>query len=83
MKEMRSMCKVIVRETNKDIDFILFNHLYSRKGIEFTIPDLIKELEVYHIHFSDKDIQDEIDDYLKRGFVSRRSGGRYECVTMI
>ncbi len=77
------MCKVLVKKPIDNFDFILFNHLYSRKDISFTIPVLTGELLEYNLKVTDADVQKEINKYIKQGFVSRRSGGNYECVTMI
>lgn len=76
------MCKVIVANPKKDIDYVFFNHLYSRKEVEFTIEIISEELKQYDINLSTKDVQCEIEKFIKRGFVSKRSD-HYECVNML
>ncbi len=59
------MCKVIVKEPEKHIGFILTNHLYSRKPRTFTIAEIIEEMKQYNIVNKDKEIIAEINDLLK------------------
>ncbi|MBO7733420.1 MAG: hypothetical protein J6S67_12720 [Methanobrevibacter sp.] len=58
------MCKVIVKEPEKHIGFILTNHLYSRKPRIFTLKEIIEEMKQYNIVNRDNEIIAEINDLL-------------------
>lgn len=66
------MCKVIMGESEKNLGFVLYNHLYSRKSKDFTTVDLIPEIKKYNLDFTQKELQKEIDTLVDNGTVSQR-----------
>ena len=66
------MCKVIVKEPEKNIQFIIYNHLYSRNGTSFTVDELKKELnQQYHLEIEEPVLNIEIGDMIRNGIVTR------------
>ena len=41
------MCKVVVNDANKNVEFIIYNHLFSKEKYEFTISELVEDLHQY------------------------------------
>ena len=44
------MCKVVVNDANKNVEFIIYNHLFSKEKYEFTISELVEDLHQYHLY---------------------------------
>ena len=65
------MCKVIVKDSNKNVDFIIYNHLFSRNNYKFTVNELVNELKLYNLELSTEYVQKEIDDFIKSGLVNQ------------
>ena len=66
------MSKVIVKDSNKNVDFIIYNHLFSRNNYKFTVNELVNELKQYNLELSTEYVQKEIDDFIKSGLVNQR-----------
>ena len=73
---MQNSVKVIIRNPQQHIAFILQNHLYSRKASEFTIPELQEEMQQYGIT---SDVKPYIMDMVKNGQVGFTSHGFRKC----
>ncbi len=70
------MCNVIVKEPEKNTDFILYNHLYSRHDASFTLDTLVKELnQQYHLEIQEPALEIEIGNMVRDGFVTRAVSG--------
>lgn len=47
------MCKVLVKDPKKDVDFIIYNHLFSKDpSYTFTVGQLVLELRRYKLDIS-------------------------------
>ena len=53
------MCKVVVDNTERNADFIIYNHLFSKVNCNFTVPQLVEELQVYNLELSQEYVQAE------------------------
>ncbi len=73
------MCKVFIGEAEKKLGFILYNHLYAREQKDFTTKDLMQELGKYNLDFTQKELQEEIDNLVSNGSVTY-SVGHYTCL---
>ncbi len=73
------MCKVFIGDSEKEIGFVLYNHLYSRTKSDFTTNDLMPELRKYNLDVTQEKLQKEIDVLVSNGFVSQRVG-HYTCL---
>ena len=67
--------KVIVKNPEKNIGFILCNHLCQRSQKDFTLKDVISELKQYHIKNKDKEIQNELTELVDSGILLRTVNG--------
>lgn len=76
------MCKVIIDRPEEKAGFIIFNHLYSRKDEDFTLQDLLPELEPYGLNMSEENLQREINTLIRDGAVSQRVG-HYTRIAML
>ena len=74
------MCKVIVVRPKEYDDFILYNHMYSRKAESFTINEIVEEMSGYQIHMSEKEVQSKVNDMVKEGMVIRNIGSYSRAV---
>ncbi|MGN0390928.1 MAG: hypothetical protein ACI4L2_08945 [Wujia sp.] len=64
------MCKVVVSDSKRDADFIIYNHLFSRANYRFTISQLVEELQEYNLNLSQEYVQKEIDEFVQSGLVN-------------
>lgn len=67
-------CNVIIKQPQKNKEFILYNHLYARKNKTFTVNELAKELQQYHVRMTKKAIQHEINEMASNGLVIHEVG---------
>ena len=66
------MCRVIVKEPEKNTMFIVYNHLYSRKETSFTLNDLMEELnQQYNLNIAEPTLRNEIANMIRNGIVTR------------
>lgn len=62
------MSKVILKNPEEYIPFIIYNHLYSRSSACFTVDELKRELEqLYHITIEASALKAELDDMVGNG----------------
>lgn len=65
------MCKVIIKDSNQNIEFIIYNHLFSKNIYRFTIDQLVQELRQYNLDLSQDFVQNEIDFFVKSGLINQ------------
>ena len=65
------MCKVLVERPKDNVDFILYNHLFSRPDRDFTVDDIINEMRIYHLKLTKRDVQTEVNNMVRDGIVIR------------
>ena len=65
------MCKVVVNDSRSHVDFIIYNHLFSRDSYRFTISQLVEELRDYNLELSQEYVQMEIDYFVQSGLVNQ------------
>lgn len=68
------MCKVLIKDnkSNKDVDFIIYNHLFSKdSSYRFTVDDLVKELRQYNLNLSTEYVEKEVNSFVKSGLLNQ------------
>lgn len=66
------MCKVLVKDSKKDVDFIIYNHLFSKdSSYRFTIEQLVTELRQYNLEVSSEYVEKEVNSFIKSGLVDQ------------
>ena len=68
-----TMCKVLVKDSKKDVDFIIYNHLFSKDpSYTFTGGQLVSELRRYKLDISTEYVEKEIDSFVKSGLINQK-----------
>ena len=65
------MCKVNVKKSMQGVEFIIYNHLFSKSTYSFTVNQLIHDLEQYDLELSLEDVQHEINSLVRAGLVNQ------------
>ena len=65
------MCKVIVKNPKENIGFVLFNHIFARESDDFTIDDLMEELDNFYTR---DELRKGINLLFEDGVISHRVG---------
>lgn len=66
------MCKVLVKDPKKDVDFIIYNHLFSKdSSYRFTVSQLVDELHQYNLDVSSEYVEKEVSSYVRSGLVKQ------------
>lgn len=65
------MCKVILNDANKNVEFIIYNHLFSKNNYKFTVSQLVEELRQYNLELSQEFVQTEVDAFIQSGLVNQ------------
>lgn len=65
------MCKVVMKDSKSNVEFIIYNHLFSKDTYKFTVKQLVNELEQYNLHLSPEYVQNEINAFIKSGLVNQ------------
>ena len=65
------MCKVIIKDSSQNIEFIIYNHLFSKNTYRFTIGQLVQELRQYNLDLPQDFVQNEIDFFVKSGLINQ------------
>ena len=73
------MCKVVVDNTERNADFIIYNHLFSKVNCNFTVPQLVEELQVYNLELSQEYVQAEINSFVQSGLVTQNFRSYSTC----
>lgn len=63
------MCRVMVKKPEENVEFIIYNHIFSKVDYKFTISQLAEELHQYNLNLPQKYIQSEINAFIKSGLV--------------
>ena len=67
------MCKVIVKDIDNNVGFVIYNHLFSKEkyGYVFTTEGLRRELRQYNLNLSTDAVQHQINSMVRAGLVSQ------------
>ena len=66
------MCKVLVKDSKKNVDFIIYNHLFSQdSSYRFTVKQLVLELRQYNLEVSTDYIEKEVKNFVKSGLINQ------------
>lgn len=60
-----------MKDSAQNIDFIIYNHLFSKDTYRFTVNDLVEELHQYNLELSADFVQREIDTFVRSGLVNQ------------
>ena len=67
-----TVCKVLVKDPKKDVDFIIYNHLFSKdSSYRFTISQLVAELRQYNVDVSSEYVEKEVSSFVRAGLVNQ------------
>ena len=67
-----TMCKVLVKDSKKDVDFIIYNHLFSKdSSYRFTVRQLVAELRQYNLDVSSEYVEKEVSSFVRSGLVNQ------------
>lgn len=73
------MCRVVISDSKRDTEFIIYNHLFSRLNYKFTISQLVTELQAYNLNLSQEYVQAEIDGFVEAGLVNQNFRSYSTC----
>lgn len=66
------MCKVLVKDSKKDVDFIIYNHLFSKdSSYRFTVEQLVNELRQYDLEISFDYVEKEVNSFVRSGLLNQ------------
>ena len=67
------MCKVLIKNPNKNVDFIIYNHLFFQDpSYTFTVGQLVLELRRYKLDISTEYVEKEVDSFVKSGLINQK-----------
>lgn len=66
------MCKVILKNDSKNIDFIIYNLLFAENEYYFTTKKLLEEVRNYYPLISEDIIQTKIDLLMSEGLIRKK-----------
>ena len=62
-------CKVLINNSKDNLNFILYNHLYSRKDSKVTVNALKVELEQYSLYVPLNTVQEIVSKFVDSGIL--------------
>lgn len=69
------MCKVLIKDTKENINFIIYNVIFSKKKI-FTEDEVLKEINnLYDLNLTLDDIKKEFSFYVQVGLITEHING--------
>lgn len=70
------MCQVIIKDVEKNKDFIIYNHILSKSKCNFTIAQLTIELQQYNLYLTDEYVNYVIiNKFIRNGLVRQYYDG--------
>lgn len=68
------MSKILIKKPNENIDFIIYNHLFSQDiSYTFTIDQLVSELnKKYKLSLTTEYVKNQVDEFIKSGLINQR-----------
>ena len=67
------MCRVLIKDPKKNVDFIIYNHLFSKDlSYIFTVKRLVAELRQYNLDVSSEYVEKEVDSFIKSGLIIQK-----------
>lgn len=73
------MCKIVVNDANKNVEFIIYNHIFSKEKYEFTISELVEDLHQYHLDLTQEFVQSEVNDFIQSGLIVQNLRNYFVC----
>lgn len=73
------MCKVIESKGVFSPEFILYNHLFSKKDYQFTMQSLQDELKQYSTDFDEYKVKSIVNMYVRQGMIRQDLKGYRVC----
>lgn len=64
------MCQAIIEKTNQNVDFIIYNYLFSKNDYSFTIDELVDALKEYNLNLKKEFVRKTIDAYVDVGMIN-------------
>ena len=75
------MCKLKIKIGPADTEFVIYNHLFAKRNVPFSVRSLQNDLKKYYdLDINEKFIQAEIDEYLDSGLVIPQRNKYLFCV---
>lgn len=65
------MCKVVVNNSQENVEFIIYNHLFSKEDYCFTVTQLVEDLRQYNLNLSPEFVQTEVNFFVRSGLVNQ------------
>ena len=63
------MCQAIIEKPNQNVDYIIYNHLFSKNDYSFTIDELVDALKDYNLNLKKEFVKKTIDSYIDIGLI--------------
>lgn len=61
--------KINTNAVKDNIQFVIYNHIFSKRKYIFTESQLLHELEQYNLFLSEEDIRDIIKEFMRTGLL--------------
>ena len=69
------MCRVVIKNTGENIEFVVYNHIFSQEQYFFTTEKLRNDLKQYNLELSIQNVQYEINQLIKAGLINQTFKG--------
>lgn len=63
------MCVVLLEKPTDNVEFILYNHIFSQKDYRFTIDQLVEELKQYDLCLTSEYVENQINEWVIYGLI--------------
>lgn len=63
------MCKIVLENPKENVDFVIYNHLFSIFNYRFTIKELTEDLEQYNLGLTKDDVQEKVSVLIRAGLI--------------
>ena len=63
------MCQAIIEKPNQNVDYIIYNHLFSKNDYSFTLDELVDALKDYNLNLKKEFVKKTIDSYIDIGLI--------------
>ncbi|MBQ9200169.1 MAG: hypothetical protein IJ141_08330 [Lachnospiraceae bacterium] len=66
------MCKVVITDLSSNLGFVIYNHLFSHEKYDFTIHELISEIqEQYNLSIPYEFVNSQINGMVSSGLINQ------------
>ena len=73
------MCQAIIEKSNQNVDYIIYNYLFSKNDYSFTIDELVDALKDYNLNLKKEFVKKTIDSYIDIGLIVEGVSSYYVC----